>query len=164
MVGSFPETWPAYSPSHKVCRKLTFWTDADSQKLADWLAFYAGSLDLNVWTSASVTSVRKDPVTNAWSVVVERGGDRKEQRILHPTHVVFAIGLMSGNMRMPVVPGQVSKSFLVPRILMINSIIRRILRARSSILLNIELRAKISVKRLWSLDQATQHTILQQIT
>lgn len=80
---------------------------ADGLQLADWLEFYAHSLELNVWTSSPATSVRQDPATNKWTVVVNRGTTGKD-RIFHPVHVVFAVGFLAGAINMPEFPGRVS--------------------------------------------------------
>lgn len=73
-------------------------------KFADWLECYAHTLELNVWLSSDVTSIRKDPKTNLWDVFVVREG---QERVLHPTHVVMAMGLYAGSPYVPDVPGKV---------------------------------------------------------
>lgn len=89
----FPPSWPVFTPA---------------LKLADWLESYAHSLELNVWTSATVTSITKETGDNAkrWSVHVERGDGRK--RTFKVNHVVLALGFGSGVPRIPDIPGQVS--------------------------------------------------------
>jgi len=86
----FPPTWPTFAPA---------------KKFADWLEFYAHSLELNVWLSSTVSSVRKDPKTNLWDVVVRRGGEKAEERVFHPVHVIFAVGLISPPY-IPEIPGK----------------------------------------------------------
>jgi len=49
-------------------------------------------LELNVWLSTTVTYVRKDSKTGTWDVIVRRGD---YERVFHPVHVIFAVGLMS---------------------------------------------------------------------
>lgn len=45
-------------------------------------------MDLNCWTSAEVTRVRRDETLSKWTVTVRRSGD--SERILRIDHVVFA--------------------------------------------------------------------------
>ncbi|KAH9484751.1 Indole-3-pyruvate monooxygenase YUCCA1 [Psilocybe cubensis] len=83
----FPSTWPVYTPA---------------QKLANWLESYAESLELNVWTSSTISDVRQDPATLKWHVSVKRGDgtDRK----FEVNHVVFSTGLGSGVGNIPKYP------------------------------------------------------------
>ncbi|KIK47187.1 hypothetical protein CY34DRAFT_9210 [Suillus luteus UH-Slu-Lm8-n1] len=69
----FPVLWPVYMPA---------------LKLADWLESYAHSMELDVWTSATVMSV----IPGAYFEV---------------NHVVFASGFGSGMGQIPDIPGQV---------------------------------------------------------
>ncbi|KAI0089780.1 hypothetical protein BDY19DRAFT_85160 [Irpex rosettiformis] len=99
----FPESWPVYTPA---------------QKLADWLEFYAKSLEIDIWTSATVVSVKKLE-DGMWQVTVERRklplpGEQTnapkeeaetETRVLKVKHVVFALGIGGGTPKMPVIPG-----------------------------------------------------------
>ena len=89
----FPPSWPVYTPA---------------LKLADWLESYANSLELNVWTSATVTSIRREVGNGGkrWSVLVEREGGQK--RTFKVDHVVLALGIGGGIPRIPDIPGQVS--------------------------------------------------------
>ena len=89
----FPPSWPVYSPA---------------LKLADWLESYAHSMELNVWTSATVASIEKETGDSGkrWSVQVEREDGRK--RVFKVDHVVLALGIGSGHSRYPNIPGQVS--------------------------------------------------------
>ena len=87
---SFPSSWPVYTPA---------------LKMANWLESYAQSLELNVWTSATVLSVEPSTKGKRWSVRVVRGDGR--ERVFEVNHVVFAIGLGSGKPSMPNIPGQV---------------------------------------------------------
>ncbi|KAJ7159293.1 hypothetical protein C8R43DRAFT_882040 [Mycena crocata] len=82
----FPSTWPVYTPALKI---------------GNWLEHYADSLELDVWTSATVVSARKNS-NHAWDVVVERGG---EERTFHVKHLVFATGIGGGEGNMPVYKG-----------------------------------------------------------
>ena len=91
----FPETWPVYSPA---------------PKLAGWLKSYAESMELNIWTSATITSVRCNEKSHNWEVEVDRAGGSGPgfgKRTLYPRRLVFAIGLASGVPKMPSFKGQV---------------------------------------------------------
>jgi len=77
-------------------------------QFADWLEFYAQTLELNVWTSALVEKMGKGE-KGQWNVTVRRGGPDGTVRILHPTHVVIASGL-SGEARIPHFQGKVWRS------------------------------------------------------
>jgi cation diffusion facilitator CzcD-associated flavoprotein CzcO len=83
-----PPTWPVYSPA---------------SKLADWLEGYANYLELNVWTSSTITKTEWNGETKTWTVEVSRGG--KETRILKVKHLVFATGF-GGRPMMPDFPGK----------------------------------------------------------
>lgn len=80
----FPATWPIFTPR---------------DKMADWLEMYARVMDLNYWTSSSVTSARREG--KKWSVELNRSG---EKVVLTPEHIVFATG-MSGYPSIPKFPG-----------------------------------------------------------
>ncbi|TBU34305.1 FAD/NAD(P)-binding domain-containing protein [Dichomitus squalens] len=84
----FPPTWPVYTPA---------------QKLANWLEFYADALELNVWTSSTVTKATQD-ANNEWDVTVERADG--STRVLHVRHLVSAIGLGGNNPFIPKIEGQ----------------------------------------------------------
>lgn len=60
-------------------------------------------MELNVWCSSVVHSVLKQP-DGTWEIKVTRQ-DTKEERVLKPRHVVFAIGLASGVPNIPAIPG-----------------------------------------------------------
>ncbi|KAG6374832.1 FAD/NAD(P)-binding domain-containing protein [Boletus reticuloceps] len=87
----FPPSWPVYTPA---------------MKLADWLESYAHSMELNVWTSATVVSIEKETGDSGkhWSVHVEREDGRK--RVFKVDHVVLALGIGGGLPRNPNIPGQ----------------------------------------------------------
>ena len=61
---SFPPSWPVYTPA---------------QKLANWLESYADALELNVWTSSTVTKATQD-ANNEWDVTVERADGSRGDR------------------------------------------------------------------------------------
>lgn len=79
----FPPGWPTFAPK---------------DKLADWLEFYASALELNVWTSSTISAASFDEKTRSWSVTVVRPSGPRQ---LQPRHVVLATG-HSGEPRMPV--------------------------------------------------------------
>lgn len=54
--------------------------------------------------------MRLDEEKKIWTVKVTRGGEKTEERVLKPRHVIFAIGLGSGVPTMPDVPGMVGLS------------------------------------------------------
>ncbi|KAG1751338.1 uncharacterized protein EDB91DRAFT_601217 [Suillus paluster] len=85
----FPSSWPVYTPA---------------LKLADWLESYAHSMELDVWTSATVMSVIPGTKGKKWSVAVQRADGR--ERTFEVNHVVFALGFGSGVGRIPDIPGQ----------------------------------------------------------
>ncbi|CAA7260826.1 unnamed protein product [Cyclocybe aegerita] len=84
----FPPTWPVYTPS---------------QKLANWLEFYADALELNVWTSSNITSLKQDLETSKWVATIDKNG---VQRRLVVNHVVFCSGLGSEKPNIPEYPGR----------------------------------------------------------
>jgi len=88
----FPDNWPVWTPA---------------QKLADWLESYAKIMELNVWTSSTVTSAEKDG-SGAWVVNVTRTlpDGTETKRVLRPIHVVFALGFGAGTLNIPKFPKQ----------------------------------------------------------
>jgi len=82
----FPSTWPKYLPK---------------DKLANWLEFYADSMELNVWTASSIREAKYDEDAGTWSIVCEREGVR---RVVRPKHLVLAIGV-SRIPKYPEMPG-----------------------------------------------------------
>ncbi|KAH7914109.1 hypothetical protein BJ138DRAFT_1144421 [Hygrophoropsis aurantiaca] len=83
----FPATWPVYIPA---------------VKLGDWFESYAHSLELNVWTSATVTSVVPGS-TKRWRAVIKRYDG--SERVFEADHVIFALGLGGSVPNMPKFPG-----------------------------------------------------------
>ncbi|GJJ11303.1 hypothetical protein Clacol_005535 [Clathrus columnatus] len=72
---SFPANWPAH-PS--------------AAKFADWLEMYAKVMDLNVWTSTTVTHIERDNDRNEWIVhVIKADGSL---RAFRPKYVVAGVG------------------------------------------------------------------------
>ncbi|KAI0294206.1 hypothetical protein BC826DRAFT_1012963 [Russula brevipes] len=88
----FPPTWPVYAPS---------------PKLADWLESYAHILELDVWTSSTVTRASQDPETKKWTVEIERAN--AEPRSFVVNHLVFAVGFGGGTHNVPQIPGMVRR-------------------------------------------------------
>lgn len=79
--------------------------DITCVQLADWLESYAHSLELDVWTSSTVTRASQDPETKKWTVEIER--DTLGSRTLVVNHLVFAVGFGGGIHNMPQLPGAV---------------------------------------------------------
>ncbi|KAI0653806.1 FAD/NAD-P-binding domain-containing protein [Cubamyces menziesii] len=84
----FPPSWPVYTPAHK---------------LAGWLEYYAEAMELNIWTSSTVTKAEQD-ANNEWNVTVEKADG--STRVFHVKHLVFAIGLGGNNPNIPEFPGR----------------------------------------------------------
>ncbi|THH13418.1 hypothetical protein EW146_g6790 [Bondarzewia mesenterica] len=84
----FPPTWPVFCPA---------------PKLADWLESYAHSLELDVWTSSNVTSAKQDPSTHKWAVTIKRADGSERSFVVN--HLIFAVGLLGGVMKLPEIPG-----------------------------------------------------------
>ncbi|KAJ7748281.1 hypothetical protein DFH07DRAFT_830240 [Mycena maculata] len=82
----FPPTWPVYTPA---------------LKLANWLENYAEALELDVWTSSTVVSARKN-ASGTWDVVVDHTG---KERIFKVKHLIFATGYGAGEGKLPSYPG-----------------------------------------------------------
>jgi len=79
----FPPNYPVYIPRDKI---------------ANWLEFYADTMELNMWTSTEFTGGRYDDSEDRW-ILKTRLADGSE-RILRPRHVVFATGVSA----IPVMP------------------------------------------------------------
>jgi cation diffusion facilitator CzcD-associated flavoprotein CzcO len=74
-------------------------------KLADWLEYYAGALELNVWTSSRLVSSRQDAQTLRWTLEIERADGGR--RTLVANHLVMAIGVDAGTPVLPTIEGMV---------------------------------------------------------
>jgi cation diffusion facilitator CzcD-associated flavoprotein CzcO len=87
----FPEHWPVFTPK---------------DKLAEFFEAYVKLLELNVWTSTSLTSTSWDDNKKEWTVTLERSklDGTTETRTLHPRHIVQATG-HSGKKNFPSIPG-----------------------------------------------------------
>lgn len=84
---SFPETWPVYIPK---------------DMLANFMEFYAMSMELNIWTSTTFLGGEYDPAQKRWTVQVQRADG--SVRTLRPSQVVMAVGV-SGIPSIPTIPG-----------------------------------------------------------
>ena len=69
---------------------------------------YAKIMELNVWTSSTVTSAEKD-ASGAWIVNLTRilSDGTETKRILRPAHVIFALGFGAGMWNVPEFPKRV---------------------------------------------------------
>src|SRR5262249_11773807 len=83
----FPETWPKYLPKDKV---------------ADWLDFYADSMDLDIWTETECLGGRYDDAARRWTLEL-RLADGGTPTV-RPRHVVMALGV-SGIPNIPKLDG-----------------------------------------------------------
>ncbi|WP_219213967.1 flavin-containing monooxygenase [Variovorax boronicumulans] len=83
----FPKTWPVYLPK---------------DMLANFLEFYAMSMELNVWTGTEFLGGEYDADTQRWTVRVKRADG--SFRTLRPRQVVMAIGA-SGIANVPKLAG-----------------------------------------------------------
>jgi putative flavoprotein involved in K+ transport len=83
----FPPNYPVYIPRDKI---------------ANWLEFYADTMELNVWTGTEFTGGSYDENTATWALTVRRADG--SERVLKPRHVVFATGV-SAIPIMPDMPG-----------------------------------------------------------
>ena len=70
---------------------------------ADWLDCYAALMHLNFWGSVEATRASFDETKRVWTVSL-RLADGTE-RIMHPKHVVLAIGGVGSTPRVPDLPG-----------------------------------------------------------
>ena len=103
---SFPASWPTYAPARKVCCRICFShaITYDAQ-LANWLEAYAETLELNVWTSATVTKAMWINETQRWRVKIELQDVRP--RYFDVKHLVFASGMSGGSLVIPEIPERV---------------------------------------------------------
>jgi putative flavoprotein involved in K+ transport len=82
----FPSTFPVFIPK---------------DKLANWFEGYVEALDINYWTSTELVFGRYNEGGKHWDLTLRRD---REERILHPRHVIFATGV-SAIPVWPSVPG-----------------------------------------------------------
>ena len=85
----YPESWPVYCPKDKI---------------ADWFESYASAMELNVWTSAEMTSSSYDEAAGRWTLVVRTPDGERE---VHPRDVILATGA-AGEPNVPDFPGRSS--------------------------------------------------------
>ncbi|MFV0297649.1 MAG: flavin-containing monooxygenase [Hyphomicrobiaceae bacterium] len=83
----FPSNYPVYIPRDKI---------------ANWLEFYADTMEINIWNSTEFTGGSFDEKTKTWSLDVKKSDG--STRTLKPRHVIFATGV-SAIPIMPRMPG-----------------------------------------------------------
>lgn len=83
----FPKSWPVWIPK---------------DKLANWLEFYAETLELNVWTSTELKSADYDADTRRWTIKIVRNGETRS--IISP-NLVMSTGVSGSIPKRPHIPG-----------------------------------------------------------
>ncbi len=83
----FPQNYPVYIPRDKI---------------ANWLEFYADTMEINVWLQTEFLRGTYDDKAERYNLTVKRADG--SERILRPRHVVFATGV-SAIPVMPDLPG-----------------------------------------------------------
>ncbi|MFM9941461.1 MAG: flavin-containing monooxygenase [Hyphomicrobiaceae bacterium] len=83
----FPPNYPVYIPRDKI---------------ANWLEFYADTMELNVWTGTEFTGGTYDEKSDTWTLTVRKPDGT--ERILRPRHVIFATGVSAIPIK-PELPG-----------------------------------------------------------
>ncbi|NTA84151.1 NAD(P)/FAD-dependent oxidoreductase [Agrobacterium tumefaciens] len=79
----YPASWPVFIPK---------------DKLANWMEFYADSMELNVWTGTTFLGGGYDETERKWTVNLQlRDG---QSRTMRPSHIVMAVGV-SGKPNIP---------------------------------------------------------------
>ncbi|ANL51007.1 flavin-containing monooxygenase-like protein (plasmid) [Rhizobium phaseoli] len=79
----YPASWPVFIPK---------------DKLANWMEFYADSMEINVWTGTTFLDGGYDETERKWTVNLQlRDG---QTRTMRPSHVVMAVGV-SGKPNIP---------------------------------------------------------------
>ncbi|WP_235936263.1 NAD(P)/FAD-dependent oxidoreductase [Brevibacterium rongguiense] len=71
----FPDDWPVF-PS--------------KDKMGDWLEHYVDIMELDYWSGTECETAQFDEASGTWTVRVNRRGEEVE---LHPTQLVFALGV-----------------------------------------------------------------------
>ncbi|MFW2449211.1 MAG: flavin-containing monooxygenase [Qipengyuania pacifica] len=84
---SFPKSWPVWIPK---------------DKLANWLEFYAETLELNVWTSTALESAEYDGEKKHWTIKASRNG---EAVTLETPNLVLSTGVSGSIPKRPHIPG-----------------------------------------------------------
>ena len=82
----YPSNWPLYTPA---------------ELMGDFIESYVNLLQLNAWIRTEVKDAAYDAAAGRWTVRVDRDG---AERVLHPTHLVFATG-QAGLPHTPQIPG-----------------------------------------------------------
>ena len=72
----FPDTWPVYIPK---------------DKLANWLEFYAESMELNVWTKTVFLGGEYDKSERRWTARLSLADG--SARTMRPRHIIMAVGV-----------------------------------------------------------------------
>ncbi|MEZ5851425.1 MAG: NAD(P)/FAD-dependent oxidoreductase [Hyphomicrobiaceae bacterium] len=72
----FPPNYPVYIPRDKI---------------ANWLEFYADTMEINIWNSTEFTGGSYDAKADRYDLTVRRADG--SERVLHPRHVIFATGV-----------------------------------------------------------------------
>jgi putative flavoprotein involved in K+ transport len=83
----FPPTWPKYIPK---------------DMLGNWFEFYADAMEINCWTGTEFIGATWDADAKRWIARLKRADGT--ERILEPSHIVFANGV-SSLPKMPELPG-----------------------------------------------------------
>lgn len=89
-------------------------------------------MELNVWTSSTVSHIQRDPSTGIYKVTVSFKGQKEGTRVLTVKHVIFATGLSGGAAYMPTYPGMVTILPSLYDVLMLKMISGKIQRADSA--------------------------------
>lgn len=84
----FPDTWPVYIPK---------------DKLANWLEFYAESMEVNVWTKTTFLGAEYDALHKRWTARLRTTDGTI--RVMRPSHIVMAVGV-SGLPSLPKLEGE----------------------------------------------------------
>ncbi|MGI9423860.1 MAG: flavin-containing monooxygenase [Hyphomicrobiaceae bacterium] len=79
----FPTNYPVYIPRDKI---------------ANWLEFYADTMEINVWTSSELVDGSYDAAADLWQLKIRR--ENGGESVLRPRHVIFATGVSA----IPVMP------------------------------------------------------------
>ncbi len=74
----FPDTWPDYVPK---------------DMLAGWFEYYVVAMEINVWCGTEFMGGRYDERAQRWDVRLRMPGGG--ERVLHPRHLVMALGVNS---------------------------------------------------------------------
>jgi cation diffusion facilitator CzcD-associated flavoprotein CzcO len=75
--------------------------------VADWLEYYASSLDLDVWTSSKVRSATWNDSKKKWRVEIITTDNQDEPRFFNVKHLVFATGFAGNIAKVPEIPKKV---------------------------------------------------------